>query len=35
MEKTLVKRWAKWKGADRYAKFFKLSKSKGLPIEYV
>ena len=35
MERRLVARWARWDQAERYARFFKLSKSKGLSTLYV
>lgn len=35
MERGLVARWTRWDQAERYARFFKLSKSKGLSTLYV
>jgi hypothetical protein len=35
LERGLVARWTRWDQAERYARFFKLSKSKGLSTLYV
>ncbi len=35
MEQKLVRRWGKWSSAERYAGYFRMSKSNGIPMEYV
>lgn len=34
LEQQLVKRWEKWDRAERYAGYFRLSKSKGISVLY-
>ncbi len=34
MEQTLIKHWGQWKGSDRYARYFRLSKSKDISMMY-
>ena len=34
MERELIEHWQQWDRSERYAKYFKLYKSKGVQVEY-